>query len=50
MTALDLVVRFEYEIQESPNGIAEAFIIGEQFINHSSVALMLGDNLFYGVV
>ena len=39
---------FQYEIQESPNGIAEAFIIGEQFINHSSVALILGDNLFYG--
>ena len=39
---------FQYEVQESPNGIAEAFIIGEQFINHSSVALILGDNLFYG--
>lgn len=39
---------FQYEVQESPNGIAEAFIIGEQFINNSSVALILGDNLFYG--
>jgi len=39
---------FQYEVQESPNGIAEAFIIGEQFINNSGVALILGDNLFYG--
>jgi glucose-1-phosphate thymidylyltransferase len=39
---------FQYAVQESPNGIAEAFIIGEQFINNSSVALILGDNLFYG--
>lgn len=39
---------FHYKVQESPNGIAEAFIIGEQFINNSSVALILGDNLFYG--
>ena len=39
---------FQYEVQESPNGIAEAFIIGEHFINNSSVALILGDNLFYG--
>lgn len=39
---------FQYEVQEFPNGIAEAFIIGEKFINNSSVALILGDNLFYG--
>ena len=35
-------------IQEKPNGIAEAFLIGESFINNSPVALILGDNLFYG--
>ena len=41
-------VRFEYEVQNSPNGIAEAFLIGENFIGDDSVALILGDNLFYG--
>jgi glucose-1-phosphate thymidylyltransferase len=40
--------RFEYTIQEAPNGLAEAFILGEEFIGDDSVALILGDNIFYG--
>jgi glucose-1-phosphate thymidylyltransferase len=39
--------RFEYAIQEQPNGLAEAFIIGKEFIGSDSVALILGDNIFY---
>ena len=39
---------FSYEKQEKPNGIAEAFIIGEKFIDNDSVCLILGDNIFYG--
>ncbi len=43
-----LGMNISYEIQEAPNGIAEAFILGEHFIGSSSVALVLGDNIFYG--
>jgi glucose-1-phosphate thymidylyltransferase len=42
-------VSFEYAIQEKPNGLAEAFIIGERFIGSEDVSLILGDNIFHGV-
>lgn len=44
----DLGVKFNYAIQEKANGIAEAFLIGKEFIKNDSVALILGDNIFYG--
>lgn len=44
----DYGCKFKYAIQEEPNGLAEAFLIGEKFIGNDSVALILGDNVFYG--
>ena len=44
----NLGCRFEYAVQETPNGLAQAFVIGEEFIGNDAVALILGDNIFYG--
>ncbi len=44
----DFGIKFEYEVQYEPNGLAEAFIIGEDFIGDDNVALILGDNVFHG--
>lgn len=44
----DFGCNFQYAIQEQPNGLAEAFLIGEEFIGKDRVALILGDNIFYG--
>ena len=43
----ELGMHFEYAVQENPNGLAEAFVIGEEFIGDQNVALVLGDNIFY---
>jgi len=47
-TGEHLGLKIEYAIQEHPNGLAEAFIIGEEFIGNDRVCLILGDNVFYG--
>ncbi len=44
----NLGINLQYKVQEKPNGIAEAFIIGKEFIKNESVTLILGDNIFYG--
>lgn len=44
----NLGIRIEYKVQETPRGLADAFILGEQFIGNESVCLILGDNIFYG--
>ena len=41
-------IKFSYKVQPSPDGLAQAFILGEEFIGNDSVALVLGDNIFYG--
>ena len=45
----DLGVKFEYAVQPSPDGLAQAFIIGDKFIGSDSVCMVLGDNIFYGL-
>ena len=47
-TGEDLGMRFSYAVQPAPNGLAEAFIIGRDFVGTDAVALVLGDNIFYG--
>ncbi|MGF1872901.1 glucose-1-phosphate thymidylyltransferase RfbA [Photobacterium indicum] len=47
-TGSDYGVNFEYKVQPSPDGLAQAFIIGEEFIGDDSVCLVLGDNIYYG--
>jgi len=44
----ELGCRFEYTVQEVPNGLAQAFVLGKEFIGDDKVALVLGDNIFYG--
>ena len=47
-TGSDFGISLSYAVQEQPNGLAEAFLIGENFIGNDSCALVLGDNIFYG--
>ena len=47
-TGENLGMRFEYMIQQIPNGLAQAFVLGEEFIGNDTVCLILGDNIFYG--
>lgn len=44
----ELGLSFSYKVQEVPNGLAQAFVLGEEFIGNDSVSLVLGDNIFYG--
>ena len=44
----DLGMRFSYKVQETPNGLAQAFVLGREFIGGDEVCLVLGDNIFYG--
>ncbi|HHS95823.1 MAG TPA: glucose-1-phosphate thymidylyltransferase [Phaeodactylibacter sp.] len=44
----DIGCSFSYKVQHEPNGLAQAFVLGEEFIGNDSVALILGDNIFYG--
>ena len=45
----DFGITLKYEVQEKPNGLAESFLIGEEFIDNNNVCLVLGDNIFYGL-
>ncbi|QXV67003.1 glucose-1-phosphate thymidylyltransferase RfbA [Mucilaginibacter sp. 21P] len=47
-TGEELGCKFEYAVQEKPNGLAQAFVIGAEFVGKDKVALVLGDNIFYG--
>jgi glucose-1-phosphate thymidylyltransferase len=47
-TGSSLGMKFQYKVQEVPNGLAQAFVLGEEFIGGDSVSLILGDNIFYG--
>lgn len=44
----ELGMNFQYKVQHNPNGLAQAFVLGEEFIGHHNAALILGDNIFYG--
>jgi glucose-1-phosphate thymidylyltransferase len=47
-TGENLGLKFSYKVQEVPNGLAQAFVLGEEFVGNDKVALILGDNIFYG--